>query len=265
MEFECANAATLRNEDVALAMHRSELGRHIGFAVFTPAGRREFLHLAWHHKVRRGPYPPERCSIVGPLPFDRISMMTLKKALWNIGSKVDKNAKAIQIPYGVNIDPSKGAFDKEGNYKPPAGRDGLTCATFVSEVCRGVGLRLLDEAAWTARAEDAEWIEEICRALSHPDSGADEAHVRHVRASFNGIRIRPEEVAASAALWDGKPVGFGAAEQQGKALIAQLQACCPPNPTPSPPNEGQADQAEAARQAATTAPAEPTTSTSATA
>jgi hypothetical protein len=260
MEFECANAAQLRNEDVALAMHRSGLGRHIGFAVFTPAGKREFLHLAWHRKVRRGPYPPEHCSIVGPLPFDRISMMTLKKALWNIGSKVDKNAKAIQIPYGVNIDPSKGAFDRDGNYKPPSGRDGLTCATFVSEVCRGVGLRLLDEATWTAREEDSEWIEEICRALSHPDSGADEAHVRHVRASFNGVRIRPEEVAASAALWDGKPAGFGSVEEQGKALIAKLQACCPPTSPPSPAGDGRASPEEALRHAATAKPAEPITS-----
>lgn len=227
MAFECSADAKLQPDDVALVLHRGDIGRHIGFAVFTLKGTHQFLHLAWHKQVRLGDFPPEKCSIVGRLPFDRVGLMSLKKALWNIGKKVSNKAAAIEIPYGVNIDPIKGSFKKDGTYHPPAGKDGLTCATFVSELCRGVGLPLLSEGSWTARAEDADWIEQICVMLVDPRSGADEEHIAHVRASFDGIRIRPEEVAAAAVLWKGKPIDMGPTETDGRALVAKLDECCP--------------------------------------
>jgi hypothetical protein len=236
MVFECASNAKLQPDDVALVVHRGDIGRHIGFAVFTSKGKHEFLHLAWHKKVRLGDYPLDRCAIVGKLRFDRVGLMTLKKALWNIGKKVSNKATAVEIPYGVNIDPSKGSFKKDGTYHPPQGKDGLTCATFVSEICRGVGLPLLNEGDWKPRLEDAEWIDQICVLLSRPESGADGTHIAHVRASFDGLRIRPEEVAAAAALWTGRPVDFESSEAEGKALVAKLDQCCPievpPAPTP---------------------------------
>lgn len=244
MVFECSSDVKLEPDDVALVLHHGDIGRHIGFAVFTSKGTHQFLHLAWHKKVRMVDFPLERCAIVGRLPFDRVGLMTLKKALWNIGKKVSIKASAIEIPYGVNIDPAKGSFKKDGTYHPPAGKDGLTCATFVSELCRGVGLSLLNEANWKPRADDADWIDQICALLARPESGADEAHIAHVRQSFDGIRIRPEEVAAASALWKGKPVDFQRTEAEGLALVGKLNECCPPDVKPELVAEPSASPAE---------------------
>lgn len=227
MVFECSSNAKLLPDQVGIVLHRGNIGRHLGFAVFTPKGKHEFLHLAFHKKVVLEDFPPEKCSIVGRLPFDRVALFTLKKALWNIRKKVVDKAAAVQIPYGVNIDPAKGSFTKDGVYKPPAGRDGLTCATFVTEICKGVGLSMLNEVDWQPRAEDAQWIDQICSMLADPRSGADEAHIAHVRASFNGVRIRPEEVAAAAALWTGDLIDCAQAELEAKSVLAKLAECCP--------------------------------------
>lgn len=233
MPFECSTSANLSPEEVALVVHHGDIGRHIGFAVFTAKGRHQFLHLAFHKKVILEDYPLSKCSIVGRLPFDKIGLMVLKKALWNIGKKVGHKSVAIDIPYGVNIANKKGTFTKEGLYKPPPDRDGLTCATFVAEICRGVGLQLLNEGDWAVRPEDAGWIDQICNMLADPRSGADEAHIAQVRRSFTGIRIRPEEVASAVTLWNSSPINFGPAEAEGRNIVTKLNECCPKLPTPT--------------------------------
>ena len=230
MSFECAAEAQLGSDDVALVVHRGDIGRHIGFAVFTQKGKHEFLHLAFHKDVRIENYPPERCSIVGKLPFDWVALFSLKKALWNIGKKAQQKSAAVSIPFGVSIDTKKGSFNREGAYKTPlnANRkpaDGLTCATFVTEICRGVGLPLVKDGDWTVRPGDATWIDEICRLLAKVKAEPD--HIAHVRASFTGARIRPEEVAGAATVWNIQAVKCKQAEAAGLDIIAKLSECCP--------------------------------------
>lgn len=232
MPFECSSTANLSPEDVALVVHHGNIGRHIGFAVFTAKGRHEFLHLAFHKKVILEDYPLPKCSIVGRLPFDKIGLMALKRALWNIGKRVGHKSAAIDIPYGVNIANKKGTFTKDGVYKPPVDRDGLTCATFVTEICRGVGLQLLNEGDWGVRPEDAAWIDQICDMLADPRAGADEAHIAHIRRSFTGVRIRPEEVASAVNLWNETSIDFSPAEAEGLNIVTKLNECCPIPPVP---------------------------------
>lgn len=229
MSFECAAAAQLGPEDVALVVHRGDVGRHIGFAVFTTKGKHEFLHLAFHKDVKIEDYPPKQCSIVGKLPFDRVALFSLKKALWNIGKKAQQKS-AVSIPFGVSIDTKKGSFNREGAYKTPLNAngkpaDGLTCATFVTEICRGVGLPLVEDGDWTVRPGDATWIDEICKLLAKVK--AEPGHIAHVRASFTGLRIRPEEVAGAATLWNIQAVKCKPAEAAGLEILAKLNECCP--------------------------------------
>lgn len=230
MSFECAAAAQLGSDDVALVVHRGDIGRHIGFAVFTQKGKHEFLHLAFHKHVKIESYPPEKCSIVGKLPFDRVALFILKKALWNIGKKAQQKSAAVSIPFGVSIDTKKGSFNKEGVYKTPSNAkgepaDGLTCATFVAEICRGVGLRLVEDGDWPVRPRDATWIDEICNLLARVK--AEPEHIAHVRASFTGARIRPEEVAGAAIVWNKQAVKCQPAEAASLGIIAKLDECCP--------------------------------------
>jgi len=231
MSFECAATAHLGPDDVALVVHQGHIGRHIGFAVFTDKGKHEFLHLAFHKRVTFEDYPPKACSIVGKLPFDRVGLFSLKKALWKIGKKAQQKSPAISIPFGVSIDTKKGSFNKDGVYKTPerapgVQADGLTCATFVTEICRGVGLKLVEDSDWHVRAEDSVWIDQICDMLRDPRAGAEADHIAHVKASFTGVRIRPEEVAGAVTLWNKLPLKCLPAEAEGLNIIDKLVECC---------------------------------------
>ena len=226
MAFECAANFQLGPDEIALVVHRGSLQRHVGFLFRSMEGKNQFLHLAFHKRIKFEDFPPEECSIAGKLPLERIGSSSLKVALQRIGRSSRQKPVAIEIPFGVSINTEKGSFNSKGIYKTPLGADGLTCATFVAEVCRGIGIDLLDESSWQPREEDAQWIDEVCGLLEVVH--AEQAHVDHVRRSFQGLRIRPEEVAASVGLWKGEPLPFREAEAGGEQVVRKLAECCPP-------------------------------------
>ena len=234
MKFACSKNIQLNPDDVGLVLHRGGIGMHVGFFFQSREKKHVFLHLAFHKNVKFEDFPPEACSIAGKLPISKVSALSLKSALRLIGARAQQKPSGINIPYGVNIDKAKGSFTNQGVYSIPKGSDGLTCATFVTEVCQGVGLDILNESDWTARPADANWINQICDMLRHPQSGADQTHINHVQASFKGIRIRPEEVASSVNLWQKKPIDCAPAETEGLRLIQAVDQCCaPPIPATS--------------------------------
>lgn len=228
MAFACSKNLQLSPDDVALVLHRGRIGMHVGFCFQSREKKHVFVHLAFHKNVKFEDFPPEACSIAGKLPISKVSALSLKSALRLIGARAQQKPSRINIPYGVNIDKAKGSFNNQGVYTIPKGSDGLTCATFVTEVCQGVGLDILNESSWTARPADENWINQILAMLNDPRSGADQAHIIHVQASFNGIRIRPEEVASSVNLWQQKPIDCAPAETEGLRLIQSINQCCDP-------------------------------------
>ena len=56
---------------------------------------------------------------------------------------------------------------------------------------------------------------------------AEPEHIAHVRASFTGARIRPEEVAGAAIVWNKQAVKCQPAEAASLGIIAKLDECCP--------------------------------------
>lgn len=227
MQFSCSDEFKFEKDDVGLALHFGGIGAHIGFVYQGGDKKFKFVHLAFHKRVVLEPYPldaPKR-SIFAKLPFSKSSLYSLKSALRLIGAR-SSHPSGIIIPYGVNIKAAKGSFNSKGLYTLPKGSDGLTCATFVSEICRGVGLPLLDEDSWIARTEDQQWITQICSMLEDPRSGADIAHIAQVKAGFSGLRIRPEEVASVANLWKSKPIIFNDAAANGIEVLKKLTDCC---------------------------------------
>ncbi len=233
MQFSCSDEFKLEKDDVGLVLHVGGIGAHIGFVYQSNDKKFKFVHLAFHKRVVQEPYPLDatKRSIFAKLPFSRSSLYSLKSALRLIGAR-SIHPSGINIPYGVNIMAAKGSFSVNGIYALPKGSDGLTCATFVSEICRGVGLTLLDENSWVARIEDQQWIAQICKMLEDPRSGADTAHIEQVKSGFSGLRIRPEEVASVANLWKGKPIAFGDAAANGIEVLKKLTDCCnKPDPT----------------------------------
>jgi len=58
--------------------------------------------------------------------------------------------------------------------------------------------------------------------------GATPEHIARVRAGFNGLRIRPEDVAAIIPQWrkDGKPLAFNVVDVERKSIANQALTCC---------------------------------------
>jgi hypothetical protein len=100
----------------------------------------------------------------------------------------------------------------------------LTCATFVLSVFQNHGFDILNVSSWIARPEeDATFFETIMAALVN--DGADSSYIAAQRHDMKeAIRIRPEEVAASAYLYDEVPIAFPQASESGKEIIANLVA-----------------------------------------
>jgi hypothetical protein len=219
-----AVAFELKHNEVALTLFAGDVGLHIGFVFCPEGGTFKFVHLAFHHLLRVDDCPLDRCSIIGKLPFKLQSLRYLRHALTRIGTDLPN------IPYGVRIARKKGSFNSRGRYALPVDdADGLTCATFVVEVCRGIGVPVLIESDWQPRpAEDAGWIDQICAMLANPRFGATPEHIARVRAGFNGLRIRPEDVAAIIPQWrkDGKPLAFNVVDVERKSIANQALTCC---------------------------------------
>ena len=219
-----AAAFELKQNEVALTLFAGDVGLHIGFVFCPEGGTFKFVHLAFHHLLRVDDCPLDRCSIIGKLPFKLQSLKYLRYALTRIGTDLPS------IPYGVRIARKKGSFNSRGRYALPVDdADGLTCATFVAEVCRGVGVPVLIEFDWQPRpAEDAGWIDQICTMLANPKFSATPEHIARVRAGFNGLRIRPEDVAAIIPQWrkDGKPLAFNVVNVERKSIAKQALTCC---------------------------------------
>jgi hypothetical protein len=214
---------SLSEDEIALAVTRGRFEWHIGF-VFCDSDRKfKFLHLAGHKKILVDTCPVSNCALVGKLPFSKQSRRYLRYALQRIASARPS------IPFGPWIAREKGTFSRDGDYIPPVDQfEGLTCATFVLEVCRGVGFKLLVESDWQVRLfEDTKWKEDICNMLA--DQRASKEHIERVREGFSGLRIRPEDVAATVTLWPNhkRALPFSAVDAERKAVVDYAEKCCP--------------------------------------
>ncbi len=191
---------------------------HLGI-LHTPKGQpTQFLHLAWHCRLRNTTPPPHYLSLWA---CPELSESGRRLVVAKCGQILRANAKN-GIPYGFSspehaLDPETGAFLFSGT------RYGLTCATFVLAVYGAVGIRLAAYATWpSARPGDDEWQTEVLDQLRE-DGEADADHLAKVQSDIGSVRFRPEEVFAAAA--QAPPAcGFEQAKLLGAAIRAQLIA-----------------------------------------
>ncbi len=222
MSFVCSEKLSLRNDQVAVGLTFGTFGRHTGL-LFQDRGSLKVAHMRFHLNVAVEDFPTKHapCWIAAPLQMHPMNAKTLIGHLNRIG------LSGSQVSFGVNIRTSRGSFSSQGDYQRPIGNDGLTCATFVNELCRSIGLPLVDEHSWDLdREEDRLWVEEVAELLR--DNNADPRHIAWVRSNANGLRIRPEEVAASGNHKASRTgISFQVASAEGAQLLDQLDACCP--------------------------------------
>lgn len=191
--------------------------RHCGLLYRNDDGALRLLHLAWHDLMRDEP-ARESCGasagwVVLPIPEERAEVVA------SFCSLLVERVSDGRVPYALSY---RGArfHPERGTLELSSGEHGLTCATFVVAVLRGAGVHLLDEASWRPRPEDAGWQRKIVALLER--HGAPEAHVDAVRSQVGCARIRPEEVAASAAATS-VPASFEHATTWGPSLLERLR------------------------------------------
>ncbi|MNJ70020.1 hypothetical protein D3C77_664340 [compost metagenome] len=79
---------------------------------------------------------------------------------------------------------------------------------------------IVDEKTWQVRDDDKDWQEYILGFLSKYPK-----HVEEQRKCVGvAYRFRPEEIAASAALYDDEPILFEDAARDGLLLVDMLKA-----------------------------------------
>lgn len=220
MAFDSAPQRAIEPGQVAVSVSRGRFGAHVGL-VFTDAQKViRVVHLAWHKSVKVDVFPdPERCWIatIPDLP------PTTAKTFVGVLRKIAKRQP--HIPYGINVLAAFGSFSDSGDYRAPKGSDGLTCATFVSELFRAIGAKLVIETTWP-EGVNTDWANGVVELLK--ETGASEEHVAAVQANLNGIRIRPEELGAAADLpYKDWAVKYEAADPGSAAVLANLNLKCP--------------------------------------
>lgn len=170
-------------------------------------------HLRWHHELSGEVAHGRNPWVQSPLGPSR--MRLIAQICDNIIRRIGENNP--KVNFGFSIDFT--CFDKDGRFRAMGNGRGFTCATFVLEVFRRGGIRLVRTAEWAPRPEDKAWQDRVIRDLRI--SGADPNHVCALEASANTnevIRVRPEEVCAAAGFFPA-PMSFSAGAEHGKAFL----------------------------------------------
>lgn len=171
--------------------------RHTGLLYSNEGGVVRFLHLAWHLDLRSDS-PKAGYAWVDPLvnPRRLRQVASVCRLVWRANGR--------HVPYAFSP-PSDCFSAATGEWLLGPTRHGLTCATFVLAMFELAGLRLIDLSDWPERSEDRtfqEWVVELLK-----ERGATPPHIRAVQDETGAARVRPEEVAASAAVAQ-RPASF---------------------------------------------------------
>jgi len=195
--------------------------RHVGI-LYRKNDQLRVCHLAWHCML-----VDQLASETTSYQFDWVKIAIPDTPLRNIVSFLEliaNSSNGDEIPYSFLGQTQP--FDREtGRYNPSVHEgDGLTCATFVLEVFKCLGLELLDESSFEERPEDLDWQRKIVSWLRRSD--VDDYHLSKLENSKLAKRFRPEEVAAASGE-EKLPLQFAEAASKGVALVAELHNCCP--------------------------------------
>jgi hypothetical protein len=222
MAFTSLLGIPLSKDQVAVAVSHSNLGAgHVGLAFHSAKHGLQVLHLAWHRRlmVERIPDELKTCWASSVLQLPPSASKQVVAYLRTVASR------GAQINYSMDFIAAKGSFAPSGAYKPPKNSRGLTCSSFIVETLRGAMINLVDETTWRADPQNVAWARGVCDELARH---ADAEHVSAVRASINGLRLRPFEVAGAGelgrAMW---PASFHLVQQPAQVVAQELASVCP--------------------------------------
>lgn len=190
---------------VALNIDREDRHFHCGLAFINEDGQLNVLHLATHNLLicenNEGDFD---CYIRPHInKFRQRAFIPLcnliKKRIAEEGTKVT---------YGLRFD-DYAEYDDSGVLHLAEHEIGLTCATYVLTLFHSIGIDLIALSNWPDREDDHLWHDDIVKTLkkykTHPSVQMTREHLENLKeeAKQHPHRYRPEEVAASSALYNG--------------------------------------------------------------
>lgn len=201
------NTLTLEPDWAALAIQRD--GRHCGILFRSDDVPVLLLHLAWDYSLLHEPAGPDYFSMrLAAGHRDQRYVAGLCEAIARLMPP---------IPYG--LDPGTFEFDRTtGALSPGETGKGMTCASFILIVFKGVGLAILQEDEWPLNQNDG-WQSWVVENLRKGGTPADRMQV--VEGDIGCRRFTPTEVVASSAMapW---PVSLAIAQTAAADLLERL-------------------------------------------
>lgn len=221
--FGPASALALDKNELAIGIAHGAFGSHAGIAFNSVKDGLQMLHLRWHHELVSDAFPTENCWIVCKLDLPTVLAIQVVSMVRSVAKKLPA------INYAVDSIGGKGSFDKNGIYKPPKGSQGLTCASFVTEIFRACRVPLLKEETWPATDENKAWAADVIALMRRKGLSPD--HIAAVEKSVNGIRIHPNEVGAAALIpHKSRPCDFATVSAIAPTVKDKLNQYCPIRP-----------------------------------
>jgi len=204
------DVASVKN--IAIAIKSMGRGNHIGLIFRSEDGTHKLLHLAFHHDLKLDSVSSSYNWLL-PALDDReqraLAAAAAEIAAFNVGGPVQYS------PYYTGR-----YFESDSTYSRHKPGEGLTCATFVLEMFERLGFELLQLATYKPRpVEDEEFRSFVLEGLR--GNNAELAHIAAIEKDRLEIRIKPEEVAVSAAS-DDRPLTFDDAIPAAARLNARL-------------------------------------------
>ena len=190
----------------------SDAQHHVGLCYFYE-GKHRFLHLAWHHKLTDDEKIDKR-RCYAPLSKHEDHQLVIAGFL----AVVKDNAGL--VPYGIDYESAEACIQPDGSLVClPLGK-GLTCATFVADVLRAAGYRLLDFSTWPERPSDAVWQNWVIQTMK--STGVDPEYIKYIEQDIGAKRLRPEE-AAGACVTSPWPVSYSGVEEVAAKIIGDVE------------------------------------------
>lgn len=210
MKIENFRHSLGRSDEIAILITLSNNGfTHTGI-LHQYKGSFYLLELRWHGDLRNDPASSDHKCVIPDLDTDEKDAVSRFCRLVGNCSQNEKLPYAFSVPQDMNI-------TAEGEILLGTGF-GLTCANLVLLIFNSAGIPLADIESWKAREDDKEFQQKLVAIMQ--ENHVSSAHIAKVACEIPCIRIRPEEVAASALFEN--PAEFTDCERGGQWIRSQL-------------------------------------------
>lgn len=227
MAFSLAENLPIGGEEIAIALTHGLFGTHLGVAYVDEEGTARLLHLAFHKMLFVVSYPQPNW-IASQLLLPPFASSQAVALLRGMAEKYQGVGGPGSIDYGINLFAGRDAIKPDATYEPGEGCDGFTCSSFVVAVIERVGFPLVDLSTWQCTEANLAWGRAVVCLLNSFDHVPKE-HVALVEQNNQGLRLRPEEVAAAAEIdVSDRPAKSAALAERAEAILTQMLNLCGP-------------------------------------